>query len=540
MLKSIFCEKFCKKTLNFTRGLNAVVGDDLATNSIGKSTLLMLIDFVMGGSDFLEHNQDVVAELGHHEYRFIFEFGGRLQYFRRDTGMPDILHRCDEAWDVLQALTIHDYRNHLLKCYGLGDLGLSFRQVCSPFSRIWGKHNLTPSRPLDAHIKQSATESRGLALKLFKKYGEVEELETSLKSITARIKALSNAFRQNVVTKIGKKKYKENVVIISESSKELDSIRSDLALYATNLRKLANKEVAEIKAAKDDLLGSRSRVASRLKRASNSLKKSKHIQSKNFEVLKKFFPTIEGEKLASVEEFHSDIARILRKEILESERSLKDELYRIDMALSELDARLREIFADVENPGLIVDRVYELSRKIRVLQQENEYYDKAKTLKTESKDLNESLETKRSLALSKIAIIINDELSTLAQVIYQNSQKSPYLSFTSTNYEYKIYEDTGTGKAYGNLVLFDLAVFSTTKLPFLIHDSVLFKNVENRAVERIIKQYSKFERQSFIAIDEVYKYSASMGKIIEEASVVHLSDSHVLYVKDWRRRGAFE
>lgn len=53
MLKSIFCEKFYNKTLNFTKGLNTVVGDDLATNSIGKSTLLMLIDFVMGGSDFL-------------------------------------------------------------------------------------------------------------------------------------------------------------------------------------------------------------------------------------------------------------------------------------------------------------------------------------------------------------------------------------------------------------------------------------------------------------------------------------------------------
>ena len=536
MLKSIFCEKFYNKTLSFTKGLNVVVGDDLATNSIGKSTLLMLVDFVMGGSDFLEHNQDVVAELGHHDYRFTFEFEGEPYYFRRDTGMPEVVHSCDESWEVIEALTIQGYREHLLNYYGLGDLGLSFRQVCSPFSRVWGKQNLTPSRPLDAHIKQSATESLSLALKLFKKYDEVEELETSLKSIVAKASALSAAFRQNVVPKIGKKKYKENVTDILESSKELDSIRSDLALYATNLRQLANKEVAEIKAAKDELLGSRSRVASRLNRASNSLKESKYIQSKSFEALKIFFPTLESEKLASVEEFHSDIAKILRKEILDSERLLKDELHRIDVALSELDVRLREILANVENPGLIVDRVYELSRKVKVLQKENEYYDQSHTLKAESGDMKKSLETKRTLALSKIAKIINDELSTLAQAIYQNSQKSPYLSFTSTNYEYKIYEDTGTGKAYGNLILFDLAVFATTDLPFLIHDSVLFKNVENRAVECIIEQYSQFERQSFIAIDEVFKYSESMGKIVEEAAVVHLSDSRVLYVKDWRRR----
>lgn len=537
MLKAISCEKFNQKTINFKPGLNVVVGDDLATNSIGKSTLLMVVDFLMGGSDFIDHNKDVVAELGHHDYRATFDFAGECYYFRRDTAMPDVVHLCDKSWHIVEALTIQEYRERLTNLYGLNSIGLTLRQACAPFSRIWGKQNLNPARPLDAHLKQSASESLYLALKLFQKYDEVEELEGALKSVQAKASALKSAFREQVVPKITKTKYKENAREISKLSDELASIRSDLALYATNLRQLANKEVAEIKSTKDELLNARARVANRLQRISSSLKESKYIQSKNFEALKKFFPFMESEKLASVEEFHSDIAKILRKEIRESERTLQEELGRIDAALLGVDERLREILENVENPGLIVDRVYDVSKKVRSLQQENDYYDENVVLKSDAGSLRNDLEEKRLLALSKIAVIVNEQLSALGKKIYHNSQKSPYLSFSPNNYDYKIYEDTGTGKAYGNLILFDLAVFATTRLPFLIHDSLLFKNVENKAVERIVEQYDHYERQSFIALDEIRKYSDATGRLVDQAAAVRLSDSRVLYIKDWRRRG---
>tara|TARA_R110002096_G_scaffold5175_30_gene24284 strand:+ start:2227 stop:3846 length:1620 start_codon:yes stop_codon:yes gene_type:complete len=537
MLKAISCIKFSQETISFKPGLNVVVGDDLATNSIGKSTLLMVVDFVMGGSDFLVHNNDVVAELGDHAYRAAFDFVGESYFFRRDTATPDVVDLCDKSWKVIEALTIQDYRERLTTLYGLNDVGLSFRQICAPFSRIWGKQNLNPARPLDAHLKQSAADSLYLALKLFQKYDEVEDLEGALKSVQNKASALNSAFREQVVPRITKRKYNDNSRNISELSEELASIRSDLALYATNLRQLANKEVAEIKSTKDDLLDARTRVASRMQRVSISLKENKHIQSKNFEALKKFFPSIESEKLASVEEFHSDIAKILRKEIQQSKRTLSEELDRIDATLLGLDERLREILENVENPELIVDRVYDVSKKVRSLQQENEYYDQNVTLRSEAGTLRKALEEKRLLALSRIAKLINEQLSSLGKAIYRNSQKSPYLSFSSNNYEYKIYEDTGTGKAYGNLILFDLAVFTTTRLPFLIHDSLLFKNVENKAVERIVEQYKHFDRQSFIALDEVGKYNEATGKVVDQAAVVRLSDDRVLYIKDWRRRG---
>ena len=73
MLKKISCNIFLQKEIVFHEGLNAIVGDDIASNSIGKSTMLMIIDFVFGGDDYISKNHDVVDNLGHHDFRFVFK-----------------------------------------------------------------------------------------------------------------------------------------------------------------------------------------------------------------------------------------------------------------------------------------------------------------------------------------------------------------------------------------------------------------------------------------------------------------------------------
>lgn len=65
MLKSISCEKLIDTSITFKQGLNAVVGADDAHNSIGKSSVLMLIDFSFGGSDFPNKCDDVCSGQAH-------------------------------------------------------------------------------------------------------------------------------------------------------------------------------------------------------------------------------------------------------------------------------------------------------------------------------------------------------------------------------------------------------------------------------------------------------------------------------------------
>jgi hypothetical protein len=98
-----------------------------------------------------------------------------------------------------------------------------------------------------------------------------------------------------------------------------------------------------------------------------------------------------------------------------------------------------------------------------------------------------------------------------------------------------VFEDTGTGTAYLSLVVLDLAVFSKTFLPCVIHDSVLFKNVENESVAKLIDVYSSISKQSFIALDEVEKYGDLTAKKLYGLAAIKLNDVEVLYVKDWRK-----
>lgn len=64
VLKQIYCDKFQingkpRGPINFKEGLNVVLGGESGTNSIGKSTFLMILDFVFGGKDYVKKDTDV-------------------------------------------------------------------------------------------------------------------------------------------------------------------------------------------------------------------------------------------------------------------------------------------------------------------------------------------------------------------------------------------------------------------------------------------------------------------------------------------------
>ena len=57
------------------------------------------------------------------------------------------------------------------------------------------------------------------------------------------------------------------------------------------------------------------------------------------------------------------------------------------------------------------------------------------------------------------------------------------------------------------LVVYDLAVLSLTKLPLLVHDSVVLKQISDDAIEKIIELYSSCGKQVIIALDKQDSYS---------------------------------
>lgn len=65
--------------------------------SIGKSSTLLAIDFVLGGSTYIK--SDGVKKEGYHTIFFTFEFNGVPYYFARNTGEADTVFICDKNYE---------------------------------------------------------------------------------------------------------------------------------------------------------------------------------------------------------------------------------------------------------------------------------------------------------------------------------------------------------------------------------------------------------------------------------------------------------
>lgn len=535
MLTEVRCEMFREKSIEFHSGLNVVLGDSVATNSIGKSTLLMVLDFVYGGESFLDHNKDVIDELGHHDYFFTFKFGKDSFHFRRGTFTPDLIYSCDSDYKELEPLSIEDYTAFLKESYSLGDVDLSFRSIVSLFSRIWGKENLDVKHPLHSFKSQKASDCVTNTIKLFEKYEPIRLLAENVKSKSDESTTINKAAKSGLISRTTKTKYKENVKKITTIDSEIEEIKNNLKKYAINISEITNRGIMELKVEKDRLLSEKLRLESRLLRVRNDLAKNKAIKSKHLAPLLKFFPNVDTSRLENIEAFHSKITKILRKELKSSESELSASLSAVVEEIDMIDRKISNSIAEIDNPNAIIDRVYELSQDHAVASKEIEYFETDAQVKSDLKDAKELLAAEKIRILKLIENILNDKNRKNVTEIYSEERRNPTLKLGQSSYIFDLVEDTGTGKAYSNLILLDLAFLETTVLPFLMHDSVLFKNIQNDAVAKLIELYESTAKQTFIAIDEVEKYGEVAEKKLKSKRAIQLDNNNVLYIKDWRK-----
>lgn len=535
MLVDLRSEVFREKIITFHAGLNVVIGDEKATNSIGKSSILMVIDFVFGGDSLLDHNYDIVEELGEHDYSFKFQFNGSPYYFRRGTFKSDLVYKCNEKYEEEEPISIDEYRTFLKTAYSLNHIELTFRSLVSLFSRIWGKENIDVKHPLHGFKRQRSADCIDNILKQYDRYKSIQSINMRVKELSSEKNTINKAFTQELIPKITKTKYKENITRVNEIDAEINDIKKNLAKYAVNISEIVNREVSELKTKKDSLLKEKGKISTRLNRIRLDLSQNKHIKSKTFSGLIRFFPEVDVDKITEVEEFHSKISTILKNELKESEKELSLSLDEIDTAISEIDTQLNTAFSNIDNPEVIVDRVHELANNHSSAAAEIRYFETDDRVSDELKQLKEKLSQEKLRLLKIVEDIVNDKTRKYVDEIYSEKRRSPTLTLSQNSYTFTAIEDTGTGKAYSNLILFDLAVLGTTDLPILIHDSVLYKNVENNAVAKLITLYISLGKQTFISIDEIKKYGSNAEALLLKNKVLELSNDNVLYIKDWRK-----
>lgn len=540
MLIEISSDVFREKTVRFHAGLNVVLGDDNASNSIGKSTLLMIVDFVLGGNSLLEKHPDLVEELGHHSYEAQFNFGGELLRVRRRTDVSGHVFVLSDP-SAETPISLERFGALLKVGFGLTIEDISFRSALGPYSRIWGKDTAIDVRnPLHASMKQSASECVENFIKLFGLYPEIKALSNELDEKSASLRALRSAFKQQLLLKVGKREREQNQNRIDQIRKEIDDIKQHLAIYATNLSMVMNRNVIELKERKDRLLEAQLSLRSSLSRVEANISGNRHIKSKNFDQVRDYFPNVNLERVVRVEEFHSGIAKILKAQLMDAQREIRARIEMVEGGLEEVDEALKAALSSVENPSAIVDRVVQLSKEFSVVQGQNAFFDKESELAASSKELIAELGERRNEVLATIQARINDRIGAIVEELFGSERKAPTLRFSGSTYEYEVFEDTGTGVAYWALLIFDIAVLCETLVPCAIHDSLLFKNIETDTVAKLLSAYRFTEKQTFIAIDEAPKYGAEAQRLLLEGAVIRLSEEKLLYKKSWRSKRRFE
>ncbi len=536
MLTRIRCAKFRSKEIRFRDGLNVVLGDDAASNSIGKSTVLMVIDFAFGGSDLVAKTPDVAEQLGEHLYEMWFAFDGAEHHFSRSVGSPNVVLRHDQAGKPAESLSLDGYTKWLGERYALIGTHITFRGCVSPFFRIWKRETLDVDRPLRSAGHQPDADAVLSMLKTFARYDEVSSIGDQWKAASDQKKSLAAAQRTGVVPNPSRRRYQENEKAIVEAEGELAAIKSNLAGFVVTVDDAATQDAARQKQERDALTSDRARLRARMRRIERNLEGTTRVEPANFSQLREFFGNVNEERLRQIEVFHAGISKILRAELEAAKREIDRDVTALNERISSVDESIRSVLEVVDAPKYIIDRIVRVAGDIRQRRSENDYADALVALRRHVRQLETEFNEKLAHECSVVSSIVNRELGELSARVFPPARRSPKLTLEPKRYQYAVEKDTGTGTTYVALVLLDLAILRTSQLPGLIHDSLLFKNVELELVNHLIAEYVSIKgKQIFIAIDEVSKYGPPTNAALRANAVLQLSHSELLYDVDWRR-----
>ena len=538
MLSKIMCPLFNHGEISFNLGLNVILGDDNAKNSIGKSSALMVIDFAMGGMSLLDDKSGAIKSMGHHTYNIEFIFNGIKYFFSRSTNDANIIYVCTKNYDITDKININEYTAKLKILYGLEHLKNSFRSLVSPFSRIWNKGALDPENPFSGDEKEPATIAIERLIDLFEHTDDIVVEKAILDAHSEKKKLISKSMNAEIIPKINKTQYQTNQKIIDDNRNAIETLKQGFtgalsayeALFDDNLRK-QQQQINELVRQKNEELTKKNRIERDLLGITPRL-------SANIALVKEFFPNVDVKRLEQVESFHQNISKTVQKELRKDLALYSNNISHLNDEILHMENNIRASLASKGTPNDLFSRVFELKELTDKAAEENKFYDKKASIDIETSVSKKRLNDIYINIFLDIEATLNAKLKNFNKVVYGPSRNASKLRIKSANsYNFISPEDTGTGKSYAGLVGFDLAMLSLTHLPFIIHDSVIYKNIEVPATINIIRILASIRRkQIFLAFDEAAKFAPTAERLLRTHTILKLSDDDLLYTCDWRQQ----
>ena len=538
MLIEVQCDKFIKngqvrEPIRFHAGLNAVLGDDNGSNSIGKSTFLMILDFVFGGSDYVKKCTDIQENVKSHTINFAFEFDGQKYYFSRNTTDYNKVVPCDAEYKPLEdhaPITVQQYWEFLCEHYGLTAEGITWRSAVGRFIRVYKRDTLDEERPLRSSKDEKTADTIKNYMRLFDRYAAVE---AQIKQ-AAEAEDEKEAFRKTTQTynhvraaknEKERTENEERIIVLEQSERELAESSNQGLL---DLDSMTARRLTELTERLINYRRQKARVQTQLNAIRRDMTEQKKGFKRTFTDLERFFPGEEFRTLEDIERFHQKLAKILADEFAETEKDLATTFVLLNNEIVRIQEQITEI-KNVPNVSQAILREFaRITTELNNLREANQNYDELERLKKVAADYAETRDAVIHDQLLAIESAVNQAMREISFAILKDATHLPPVlrleklgkcSFNTPN-------EGGTGAQYRGLITFDLANMDVAPVPFVVHDSVLLKNIERPVFSEIMQVYAAMKdkgKQVFMAYDTLDSYGDSTRTLLEANAVLVLS-----------------
>lgn len=539
MTSPVFKEKGKERDpIQFREGLNVVLGMKDGKNSIGKSSVLLAIDFVFGGNTYLK--SDGVDHVGHHTIYFTFRFGDCEYSFARNTNTADKVTVCNRDYSPTDEVWPRKvFVDWLKEKYEMDFVGLSFRETLSSFFRVYGKKNADELNPLKGIPNKGMEYALDILVKLFNKYQDVEPFKENLDEQEDKLKTFRSARKYNFISDIvgGKTQFQENELRIKDLEQQLATLTIQETDSYSEEEIEKNRVRNQLLNDKYTLEGKAQAKSRKLRLIDLSIEYGLYPTEADLSALQEYFPEVNLRKLYEVEKFHEKLAQILDEQFQAERESVKQELESINDQIKEIQDHINTLGFVGNISKEFVDRHSEIKGEINALKTQNEAYVTLCDLQDAKKLADEKLKESMEEILSFLEATINAKMKELNDSLYTEPHKAPKLTINDFNsYSFETPDDNGTGSNYKGLVVYDLAILLLTALPALSHDSFILKNIEDDAIDGIMRIYEKSDKQIFIAFDKQSAYSEETQRILSKHQILKLSNNgSEFYGRSWNK-----
>lgn len=543
MLIEIFCDKFIdhgkpRGKIHLHSGLNAVLGSDSGSNSIGKSTFLMIIDFIFGGTDYIDRLTDVQTEVGVHTIFFTFAFEDGLYHFGRSTGGYSKVFCCDSEYKILEGkdISLDDYTDFLSREYKLNLPGLTLRNAIGRFIRVCKRETLDEENPLHQAKQETAKSAIEGLLKILDLYSGIAEQSKISKDAKDRYTTFRNAQKYKYIPVVkNQTEFNNNETRLTELASQAEELVRKSSGGLLDLDSVQAEQLSLLQSSLSNYRRQRSRLISQLRAIRTDKELGQKKFKRNYEDLQRFFPSVDLLRIEAIEEFHKRLAGILKDEFSEAEDNLRATIDLIDTELATIEASIAEIGAVTDLSKAVLEQYAAIDKEFKTLHAANNNFIETKKLSETAKAYEESLNNLVREQISFMQQSINAEMMEINNAIYDGKKTAPALIISdASHYSFFTPRDGGTGSQYKGLVVFDLAMLNLTNLPLLIHDSAMLKHIADEAIERILLLYCKTSKQVFIAMDKEGSYTEEARKIMEKTKILQLSTGDgALFGRTW-------